>query len=184
MSKTTELQGDPLYIWFKQEFGDWRKYVKSKQGSFMNIMINSGSAEKYLEWVNIKYPEHYKGAKHAYDKKKMGQGFWDNSPFLPKECTGAFTGARMNAVHPVDDRVFTKRELMHFMGLPEDMKLMDDCDMGKVFQNVPSNTSADYVRQVVKFINGGLQLSDSTFIKQNNISKKIESKSGSMALFT
>lgn len=172
--KTLELQSDPLYIWMKREFGDWRAYMRSTKGSMMDVMISSGRALEYLEWIKEHYPDHHKKSEHAYNKRAMGMGFWDSSPFLPTDHTGAFTGARMNAIHPTEDRVLTRRELMYFMGLPNDMKIPHFDHMGKVFQNVPSATSADWTREVVKFIKGELQKSDGAFTRQDNVSQKIE----------
>jgi len=172
--KTLELQSDPLYIWLKQEFGDWRSYMREKKGSMMDVMINSGRAEDYIAWVKEHYPNHTKKAEHAFYKRSNGMGFWDSSPFLPTDYTGAFTGARMNAIHPTEDRTYTNRELMHFMGLPNDMIVPSNEHMGRVFQNVPSSTSADWTREVVKFINGELELSEFSFIKQDNITQRIE----------
>lgn len=172
--KTDELQNDPLYIWLKQEFGDWRAFMREKKGSMMDVMINSGRAQDYIDWVKINHLNHAKKAEHAFFKRSNGMGFWDSSPFLPTDFTGAFTGARMNAIHPTEDRVFTRKELMYFMGLPNDMETPEFGHMGRVFQNVPSATSADWTREVVKFINGELTLSESNFIKQDNISQRIE----------
>lgn len=172
LEKALELQQDPLYIWLKQEFGDWRAFMREKKGSMMDVMINSGKPDEYIEWVKEHHPEHEKKATHALFKRRNGMGFWDSSPFLPTDYTGAFTGARMNAIHPTEDRVLTRRELMHFMGLPDDMVVPTQDHMGRVFQNVPSSTAADWTREVVKFINGELEMSSHTFLKQDNIAQK------------
>ncbi len=174
IQKTEELQEDPLYIWLKNAFGDWRSFMREKKGSMMDVMINSGKADEYISWVKEHHPDHAKRAEHAYFKRSNGMGFWDGSPFLPTDYTGAFTGARMNAIHPIEDRVLTRRELMHFMGLPNEMEAPPFEHMGKVFQNVPSATSADWTGEVVKFIRGELPLSEHTFLKQDNISQRIE----------
>ena len=186
IQKTNELQNDPLYIWLKQEFGDWRAFMREKKGSMMDVMINSGKANEYIIWVSENYPDHAKKAIHALNKRTNGMGFWDSSPFLPTNYTGAFTGARMNAIHPTEDRVFTRRELMFFMGLPNEMPTPPPEHMGRVFQNVPSATSADWTREVIKFINGELKLSEHKFLKQDNINQRIEEpkvKTVSLSLF-
>jgi site-specific DNA-cytosine methylase len=174
LEKMLELQMDPLYIWLKQEFGDWRKFMREKKGSMMDVMINSGKPEEYIAWVKEHYPEHAKKAEHALFKRTNGMGFWDSSPFLPTDFTGAFTGARMNAIHPTEDRVLTRRELMYFMGLPNDMVVPINDHMGRVFQNVPSATAADWTREVIKFIKGELEMTEHTFLKQDNISQRVE----------
>jgi len=173
LEKMLELQTDPLYIWLSQEFGDWRAFMREKKGSMMDVMINSGKADDYIEWVKVHHPAHEKKASHALYKRRNGMGFWDSSPFLPTDYTGAFTGARMNAIHPSEDRILTRRELMHFMGLPQNMVAPIGDQMGKVFQNVPSSTAADWTREVVKFIKGELEMSEHKFLKQDNISQRI-----------
>lgn len=174
LEKTLELQMDPLYIWMKREFGDWRKFMREKKGSMMDVMINSGKPDEYISWVKENHPEYAKKAEHALFKRRNGMGFWDSSPFLPTDYTGAFTGARMNAIHPTEDRILTRRELMFFMGLPDDMIVPTEDQMGKVFQNVPSSTAADWTREVIKFINRELEFTEHTFLKQDNISQRIE----------
>lgn len=174
LEKTLELQMDPLYIWMKREFGDWRKFMREKKGSMMDVMINSGKPDEYISWVKENHPEYVKKAEHALFKRRNGMGFWDSSPFLPTDYTGAFTGARMNAIHPTEDRILTRRELMFFMGLPDDMVVPTEDQMGKVFQNVPSSTAADWTREVIKFINRELEFTEHTFLKQDNISQRIE----------
>ena len=181
--KTTELQTDPLYIWIKGNYPDWRAFMKTYKGSMIDVIISSGNAPAYIEWTKMYFPDHSKKMEHAFKKRSAGMGFWDSSPFLPSVYTGAFTGARMNAIHPYEDRLFTKRELMHFMGLPTDMKLQPDEHMGRVFQNVPSNTSADWQLEIVKYIKGELPFSDSKFVRQDNTKQTIEFKNKSTSLF-
>jgi site-specific DNA-cytosine methylase len=184
-AKTEELQNDPLFIWLKKEFGDWRSYMKSKKGSMMDVMIQSGKAKEFIEWCSKDYPKFSEYAEHAYNKRMDGKGFWDKTPFLPLDFTGAFTGARMNAIHPSEDRVLTRRELMFFMGLPNDMKEVTQDHMGKVFQNVPSNTAADWTREVIKFIKGELPKAETNYVRQDNVAQKIEmiNRVKSVALF-
>lgn len=140
-----------------------------------------------VKWVSEYDPIYAKGAIHAYNKVKMGKGFWDGSPFLPRGTAGAFAGAfagaRMNAIHPSEDRIVTKRELMHFMSLPNDMTIPPDKDMGKIFQNVPSDTAADWTREVIKYLNGELEMSTSSFIRQDNIKQKLIIPTTSTKLF-
>lgn len=181
--KTNQLQSDPLYIWFSSQHKNWRQWMKTQRGSFMDIMISSGEIEKYLKWVKEKYPNHYRFAERAWKKRLNGQGFWDSSPFLPTGFAGAFTGARMNAVHPIEDRILTRGELMYMMGLPHDMKIVEEKDMGKVFQNVPSVTSAAWQLQVIKFLKGQLKMSDVSFLKQNNLCQRIEKEKITTQLF-
>jgi hypothetical protein len=74
---------------------------------------------------------------------------------------------------------------MFFMGLPNDMKEVAQDHMGKVFQNVPSNTAADWTREVIKFIKGELPKAETNYVRQDNVSQKMEAinRIKSVALF-
>lgn len=174
--KTEALAKDPLYNWLKQEHGDeWRIVVRKSMKSLMDVVLMSGRIEEYLRFVKDGgYSEEaYNRAAHAQHKRDIGKNFWDFSPFLPGDATGALTGARMNAIHPTEDRLLTYRELSHLMGIPLDMKIPDDAP-GKIFQNVPSGTSADWTREVVKFCNNELPFSEEKFLKQDNVIQRVE----------
>jgi site-specific DNA-cytosine methylase len=174
--KTEALRKDPLYSWLKKEHGDnWRKEVKRCMKSLMDVVLMSGKIEEYLSFVqNGDYTEEaFNRASHARYKREIGKNFWDFSPFLPGDASGALTGARMNAIHPTEDRLMTYRELSYLMGIPLDMKIPNDAP-GKIFQNVPAGTSADWTREVVKFCKDELSFSEEKFLKQNNINQLIE----------
>jgi hypothetical protein len=48
--------------------------------------------------------------------------------------------------------------------------------MGRVFQNVPSATAADWTREVIKYIKGDLEKTEYSFLKQDNITHRIEAE--------
>jgi len=176
-TKTLALVKDPLYQWLRHEHGDdWRSHVLKMGKSLMDVVLLSGKIDDYLEFVKNSddYSEEaYNRAKHAKHKREIGKNYWDFSPFIPAEYTGALTGARMNMIHPFEDRFMTYRELAHLMGLPIDMKIPTEAP-GKIFQNVPSMTSADWTTEVIKYINGELEDSGVKFLHQDNIQQKIE----------
>ena len=78
-------------------------------------------------------------------KKKLSQnlGYWDDS--IRFMGTDSFTAViRKNilmAVHPVQDRFFSVRELLHLMGMPHDYKIDDIKNINHVCQNVPVRTA-------------------------------------------
>jgi site-specific DNA-cytosine methylase len=174
--KTVALQKDPLYNWLKKVHGEgWRAEVRRCTKSLMDVVLMSGRIEEYLDFVQKgEYSEEaYNRAAHARHKREISKNFWDFSPFLPGDATGALTGARMNAIHPTEDRLMTYRELSHLMGIPLDMAIPNDAP-GKIFQNVPSGTSADWTREVVKFCKGELPFSEQKFLKQDNVIQRTE----------
>jgi len=175
--KTTALQNDPLYLWLKKEHGEeWRSHVKKIGKSLMDVVLMSGKIEEYLDFVqnDDRFTEEaYNRAKHASYKREIGKNFWDFSPFIPGDATGALTGARMNAIHPTEDRLMTYRELSHLMGIPFDMKIPTEAP-GKIFQNVPAWTASDWTTEVVKYLNGELEDSGEKYLKQDNILQRTE----------
>lgn len=174
--KTEALRKDPLFNWLKKVHGEgWRAEVKRCMKSLMDVVLMSGRIEEYLDFVQKgEYTEEaYNRAAHARHKREIGKNFWDFSPFLPGDATGALTGARMNAIHPSEERLLTYRELSHLMGIPLDMKIPHDAP-GKIFQNVPSGTSADWTLEVVKFCKGELPFSEQKFLKQDNVIQRTE----------
>jgi site-specific DNA-cytosine methylase len=183
IEREQELQQDPLFIWINKNHKDWRTYAENSKGSFMEMILESEEAEDFIKWVTTYDPDYAKKAIHAHKKVKAGKGFWDGSPFLPRETAGAFTGARMNAIHPSEDRIVTNRELMHFMSLPNDMAIPSTKDLGKIFQNVPSDTAADWTREVIKYLNNDLTFSDSKFVRQDNIKQQLIIPTNSRKLF-
>jgi site-specific DNA-cytosine methylase len=79
------------------------------------------------------------------------------------------------AIHPVEKRSFTYREYMHLMGMPHDFQLLDPKkDLNKIAQNVPSCTARDWTLEVVKFVKGELKISDTDYLRQNNITQTNE----------
>jgi hypothetical protein len=62
---------------------------------------------------------------------------------------------------------------MSMMGLPSDFELITN-NLQQVTQNVPVCTAHDMTEQVIKFINGELNTSPYVFIKQNNMTQKID----------
>lgn len=69
-------------------------------------------------------PHYYKNGEKIYCKKKNGdkytRQFWDK--VAPCIHTRNDIFASQNTIHPTDDRVFSVRELMRFMTIPEEFK--------------------------------------------------------------
>jgi site-specific DNA-cytosine methylase len=79
-------------------------------------------------------------------------------------------------LHPKEKRYLTTREIMSLMGLPNDFELVTP-NIVHITQNVPVCTAKDMTEQVIKFINGELEPSEYTFLKQNNLKQTIDYKS-------
>ena len=59
------------------------------------------------------------------------------------------------------------------MGMPSDFELISG-NLQHVTQNVPVKTAQDMTDEVIKFINGELPMTNSRFIKQDNLRQSID----------
>jgi precorrin-4 methylase len=71
---------------------------------------------------------------------------------------------------------------MHMMGLPEDFELITP-ERNHICQNVPVCTGSDMCREVVKFIKGEAEISNSSFIMQNNFKEVVDVQESSFLTF-
>ena len=60
------------------------------------------------------------------------------------------------------------------MGFPHDFEVRELKHLNHICQTVPVNTARDWTLQVLKFIQGELKLSDSDFVKQDNILQTLD----------
>lgn len=119
---------------------------------------------------------HLSIAEYRYNKIKNGMNYYSIEPVVFTGYTSAITGKNIEiTLHPKEQRYLTTREIMSMMGLPNDFELVTP-NIVHVTQNVPVCTAKDMTDQVIKFINGKLELSECTYIKQDNIKQQIEYK--------
>ena len=156
---------------------NWRSLIdKDSNKSLLQIIIGNYGLDEYIKFLEETSSEEKYIAKIKYVNNKLlaGLNFRDWTPYVTSDHTATLTGARTEAIHPTLDRLLTYRELMYLMGLPDDMQVPDKKDIAKLFQNVPSNTSAYWINEAVEVIKGNRQFSSNSFLKQNNIKKVIE----------
>lgn len=116
-------------------------------------------------------------------KKDVGKGFWDNSHhFTGFDHVPSIIGKNMwRLIHPTEERYYSVRELMRFMGLPDDFELRNGKkDTVHISQNVPVSTSKDMHHQIVKYLNGELKFSSEKVLMIDNTK---ENKSGIFTIF-
>jgi site-specific DNA-cytosine methylase len=121
----------------------------------------------------------------AEAKAKDGKGVWDASPLLFNEATNAIIAKNSGIVHPNGERGITVREAMHLMGLPHDFDLQGG-HWNHICQNVPVKTASDWTTEVIRFIKGEITEFGGDFVKQNNVTQKVdyaENKMRSKVLF-
>lgn len=161
-------------------------FIKAKNISFSDI---DGSVYKYIIKNNLtlefqEYVNSYKETKQQiYLKTKCiniqkkidsNKGYWDPSPKIVHDYTPAIISKNSYMYLPELDRGISYREAMWLMGLPNDYKMKNSIYGQVITQNVPVQTAEYWTGQVLKYINGELEISGFEYVKQNNINKKME----------
>lgn len=141
-----------------QEYRDWLEKDPQKD----KLMSDGGQR---TPWYYINY---------RWDKIKKGLGYFAPQPQVYKDATTAIISKNMFwTLHPTKCRFLSTREILALMGMPSDFKLISG-NLQHVTQNVPVKTAQDMTDEVLKFIKGDLKLTNSKYIKQNNLSQKID----------
>ena len=152
------LVENPEYKFLVSKLSDnWRSLIdKSSNKSLLQIIISNYGLEEYIKFLEeISAEEKYiTKIKYVNNKLLAGLNFRDWTPYVTSDYTATLTGARTEAIHPTEDRLLTYRELMYLMGLPDDMFVPESRDIPKLFQNVPSNTSAYWIKEAAEVIKG------------------------------
>lgn len=141
-----------------QEYRDW--------------LVNYPNKDKPMHGQGKRTPMYY--IDYRWGKVKQGLGYFAPQPIVYKGAANAVISKNMWwTLHPTENRYLTTREIMSLMGLPNDFELITK-NLQQVTQNVPVCTAKDMTEQVIKFINGELQMTSYNFIKQNNLQQKID----------
>ena len=109
-----EIDSNDIYHSFRTynpEMRKWIKDLKQGQGAFDNTDLN-------------KLPHYYKNGEKIFSKNGNGDKYTRQCFDKVAPCihTRNDIMASQNTVHPVDDRVFSVRELMLMMTIPSDFK--------------------------------------------------------------
>lgn len=141
-----------------QEYRDW--------------LVNDPNKDKPMHGQGKRTPMYY--IDYRWGKVKQGLGYFAPQPIVYKGAANAVISKNMWwTLHPIENRYLTTREIMSLMGLPNDFELITK-NLQQVTQNVPVCTAKDMTDQVIKFVNGELQMTPYNFIKQNNLQQKID----------
>ena len=181
-----------MYVPYKfvlQKEGLTHKEFTKKVGrtTIARYIEANGWIEECLEWLRKYYPhKRFDGYgkktfihvfEHMKNKLIDGKGYWDDSlRFMGDSFTAVISKNIEFAVHPTEDRFFSIRELLHLMGMPHDFQIPAETAKAKInsiCQNVPVNTARDWADEVVKFCRGEANMTNLSFLKQNNIDQSI-----------
>jgi site-specific DNA-cytosine methylase len=143
-----------------------------------------------IEWFKTKEKE----AKTEQDKNKYTKGlaslqrykekvqrsleFWDNSTMLPYNglyVNGIISRNIYRLMHAEEERSYNVRELLHLMGHPSDFEMLNpDKNVPHITQNVPVKTATFIGSQIRKYLDGDIEISTSSFVKQDNIKQRTD----------
>jgi len=158
---------------------DYRKeWEKTKLPSVSGIIINNNDEDFACRFMT---ESQQKQTRHARKKYDMGLNHFDNSPCYfndHKVCT-IFGRTYTRLLHAYEERGYNMRELLTFMGMPNDFEWPDaEKKINWIGQNVPVMTAYDWHLQIKEFLEGKLSTSDEQVIKLDNTKQKKEFKFG------
>jgi site-specific DNA-cytosine methylase len=163
--------------WFKfAKNKGWtvQQLVESKYKTMFHWVSGEGLMDECSEWAEKnEEPSLVKFVAHCKKKLADNKGWWDGTPLIFHEATNAIIAKNAAIVRPGTERGISIREAMHLMGLPHDFELMGG-SFNHICQNVPVTTAADWTAEVVRFIKGEITEFGGDFVKQNNVSKRID----------
>lgn len=171
----------------QQAVEKWDKWTVTK------VIHEEGLMEECIEWLDKYYPndkmseiewaqsfgDMYRKFKKKFD---MGRGIFDRSPYFAAKRFKCVVRSNVRRfVHPTKDRYLNMREYMTLLGFPFDYqptfvkaKPSSLENFQRLSKGVVSNVSMDCCLNVMKFIQGGLPMSEFKFIKQNNLKQESE----------
>ena len=153
-----------------------------KYSTLTYYILDRFGYDKYFEWLGNQSEQtdelekSRRRFKHYEFKNKQNLNFMDRSPCIAYKSTNAINGRTLSRyMHPTEDRYFTIRELLHLMGLPMDFELKDYKQLNVICQNVPTVTTEDMMKEVVRFCRNDkdMVLAPANFLIQDNMNKCI-----------
>lgn len=175
-----KLMDEAYYTFIKETYNkDPRELmIKDDVHTAHNFVKRNNLMKDFVDWAEHNHARGYHMGKHALKKFEDGLGIWDSSVHVFNEHMNAVIGRNLqDTVHPVKNRSLNVREALHMMGFPHDFELVGGKkNLNHIAQNVPVNTSADMVREAIKYLKGELPFSEQNFVKQNNHKELFENK--------
>jgi site-specific DNA-cytosine methylase len=178
-------EGEPVYPGWASEdecvaevlkfFGGWKTLYKCMDESgggpqtAFNLITKYNPDWKKMKFTTIRY-------KRLFDRYKH-KAVLDVTPTFVRDHTNALMWkVTTYMVHPTKDRFVNTRELMSWMGLPDDYPTIPKKDMNKIFQNVPVNTVKTLVDEITAALDDRRLWVKVPFMRVNNIKQQVESK--------
>lgn len=171
----TEMMNTGWVKYAKAKFGkDWRKAVAGKLGFWAPFLSEYNKTGKY-DFSELKPYLNEKElhmVEHIEYKLSIHKGFMDCATPCYKgdsDVPTIFHRHIYTLVHPTEDRCYNMRELMKFMGMPDDF-VWPDAFKHHIWlsQNVPVVTARDWHSQIREYLEGKLAPTGETETFFNN----------------
>jgi site-specific DNA-cytosine methylase len=172
----SQLSDDPLVQWVTQvEKKSLSEIADAGHKTLLLYLFSSGKVDAAIEYLRTRDDKPAQAHLRLLERAKVKK-VWDSTPHLlsSNDPSMAVVGRLFQlGVHPSGERWLNVREYMHMMGIPHNYKLAHK-GFANITQNVPVNTARDWTYQVLEYIKGNLEFSNSDFIKQNNYKQSEE----------
>lgn len=161
------------------EFVEYEGKKDNTKTSYWRWVEKYSDFDTVANWIEKNYGKNHK----EYSKvKKVAEKLADNKnymapgPFFFYDKANAMVGRTISStLHPTQERFLNVREVMHLMGMPNDFEFSPSepgATLNMLAQNVPSYTAADMASEVVKYLRGELEMSEQSFLMQDNFHQK------------
>lgn len=165
--------------------GNWK--AQNITGVLLNHIIKNNLMDELIEFIknSDKYDEEAKTKslkyiEHIKYKKSLGLNYYgDDIQYVTDTMPSIQFRSLPNMLHLNEERIYTIREYLSFMGMPYDFELYGgESSSAQIGQNVPVGTAQFIVNQACKIIenwdNPREEFSNSIY--QNNIKQSIENE--------
>jgi len=162
-----------------KEFVTWENGNPKPKHSYYRWLEKNNKMDECINWVKSEYGSVHKDYRRlvaAKAKLDAGKNYMVPGPFFFDKKVNAMVGRTITStLHPTKNRYLSVREVMHLMGMPHDFQFSPSeqgAALNMLAQNVPSFTAKDMTLEVMKFCRGELEMSDRSFVMQNNFKQK------------
>ena len=162
------------------DFVQWEGNNDKAKHSYYRWLEKYEKMQECLDWIETKYGvdhKEYQRLLSAKEKLDAGKNYMVPGPFFFSGKVNAMVGRTITStLHPTEERYLNIREVMHLMGMPDDFEFSPSesgAALNMLAQNVPSYTAADMTTEVLKYLRGELELSEQSFVMQDNFKQKL-----------
>ena len=157
----------------------WEGDSDKPKHSYWRWLEKKDLMNECINWIDKNYgtdEKDYKRLLNAKAKLDAGKNYMVPGPFFFDKKVNAMVGRTITStLHPTKERYLNVREVMHLMGMPHNFEFSPSepgAALNMLAQNVPAFTACDMAQEVMKYIRGELDMSEQSFLMQNNHKQK------------